>query len=233
MRAFKKVLWPRGDIKHAASETERESSRVSVSWARKSRIMALPKSHLQNLSRQMCRHINDLPVELLELLFVACVDCEEYPTSPMILSQVCKHWRTVALGSARVWTRIDLFWPNKAKRYLELSQEAALQIYWRGSTRSVSVPPAFMHEWAWKHAHRFIELTLRGDLNDVQEVVSRLESADLAKLSKLFVNILDYRTWSFDVLRIPLSMPHLLSLHLRCAYSTLILCKTCPLTIDD
>lgn len=163
-----------------------------------------------------CGHINALPTELLELIFATCVEGEGYVVSPMVLSEVCKHWREVALGYARIWTHIDLFWPNKAKRYFELARAAHVHIYWRAATREMETLGILEQDWAWSSTNRFKGLTLRGDRNRTQIVIWRLQRPDcnLENLATLSV-FLEYSSLTADILRLNLEIPRLRTLQLR------------------
>ncbi|KAJ7461662.1 hypothetical protein FB451DRAFT_1268776 [Mycena latifolia] len=55
--------------------------------------------------------INDLPPELLELIFLSCHKAlHSYPTAstdaPLNLSETCKHWRDVASGIPSLWSTL-------------------------------------------------------------------------------------------------------------------------------
>lgn len=222
-KLIKLLRRPRRNLRYSSvpkRKAEHESSEGSVEWCQRSQTTLSPSIEELQLLPSDRIHINNLPLDVLELIFMTSVFWESCLVSPVVLSEVCKLWRTLALSSARLWTRLDLFSFHEAKQYFRLSQEAPLYVYWRSSTRNIPVLPVFMYEWAWQHTHRFAELTLYGNLKvrDVQHVLQRLKQADLRSLSKLSVCAPRCMKWESTALSLCLNMPSLRSLHFRYAF---------------
>lgn len=52
--------------------------------------------------------LNQLPVELLGLIFEFCIDAHTNAPAPLSFIQVCSHWRHVAFGTPRLWTSLNI-----------------------------------------------------------------------------------------------------------------------------
>ncbi|EJD06209.1 uncharacterized protein FOMMEDRAFT_153610 [Fomitiporia mediterranea MF3/22] len=62
-----------------------------------------------SLSRDGSTHpINYIPSEVLSLIFIHCVSFPPDFTEPLILSEVCRKWRAVALQTPALWNTITL-----------------------------------------------------------------------------------------------------------------------------
>ena len=159
--------------------------------------------------------IFSLPPDLLEELFVAFVDCDEI--SPVLLSHVCRHWRDVARRSGRLWTRIDLGHPERAKHFVDLSQEAPLHVLWNSrSPRSYAALWVNKRDWMWERASRFAVLELAASSKVIQHVVSKMGNS-LPMLVKMVVLCDDTSVQVAQWMPVPLAccMPQLRSLFLR------------------
>ena len=74
--------------------------------------------------------VNTLPVDVLEEIFLTCVHAQRPHVSPLLLSQICRHWRWVAQRAGRLWTDIDMSRPPLAQHHLRLSQGTDLHVTW-------------------------------------------------------------------------------------------------------
>ncbi|KAJ3926033.1 MAG: hypothetical protein NXY57DRAFT_906286 [Lentinula lateritia] len=68
-------------------------------------LVALQSQVIESRKRLSC-HVGMLPVELLSSIFQYLV--EEEPVLVIKISRVCRHWRTVALGDAALWSTLVL-----------------------------------------------------------------------------------------------------------------------------
>ncbi|KAJ3854471.1 hypothetical protein EV368DRAFT_36740 [Lentinula lateritia] len=68
-------------------------------------LVALQSQVIESRKRLSC-HVGMLPVELLSSIFQYMV--EEEPVLVIKISRVCRHWRTVALGDAALWSTLVL-----------------------------------------------------------------------------------------------------------------------------
>ena len=96
--------------------------------------------------------INSLPPELLARIFTEYATDEfrhgpcsfhpfrmPSPRAAVRLSEVCKHWRDVALSTARLWSGITCGGRNQTpfNRYLHLSRSSALRVIVNGDVETV------------------------------------------------------------------------------------------------
>nr|GAT57122.1 predicted protein [Mycena chlorophos] len=96
-----------------------------------------------------------LPHEIVSAIFVACLPVHgrvrpSKKTAPWILTQVCSHWRAVALSTAELWASLDL----------ELSRQRDLQT----GNRVVVLKPGcerIWNLWLSRAGSRPLSLTLR------------------------------------------------------------------------
>ncbi|KAJ3894273.1 hypothetical protein GG344DRAFT_41332 [Lentinula edodes] len=79
-------------------------------------LVALQSQVIESRKRLSC-HVGMLPVELLSSIFQCMV--EEEPVLVIKISRVCRHWRTVALGDAALWSTLVLSKkdPNRKGKY--------------------------------------------------------------------------------------------------------------------
>lgn len=153
--------------------------------------------------------ISEIPLELLEIIFLACV---RYAScSPVVLAHVCRLWRNVAHGSARLWTDIDMSSPERAKHYVALSQGAALRVVW--FNRSYAVITTSTRDWIWGHAERFAKLELVNPSKVLEHVLS-LIGTELPLLSSLMMIAEDSSPALRVSIKLAVNMPALRSLTL-------------------
>lgn len=76
--------------------------------------------------------IDELPVEILVRIFSALRDEQNYMYIDsdrwIVVTHVCRSWRSVALGAAELWTKIHSRREYVVRAYVERSQQAPLQI---------------------------------------------------------------------------------------------------------
>ena len=78
----------------------------------------------------------------------------------------------MAHESARLWTRVNLANPERAKLFVELSRNVGLHVEWidrtlQGTTGS--------RDFIWPHSGRFVTLQLQGTSWLVRYVLDRIE----------------------------------------------------------
>lgn len=66
-----------------------------------------------NLPQQSSSPISALPAELLAEIFIFCLPTDRYPIptptdAPLLLTQVCSLWRSVAISLPGLWTAIHI-----------------------------------------------------------------------------------------------------------------------------
>ncbi len=89
---------------------------------------------MQTTYLPLARHvgINSLPDGLLSLIFEARSNPSDSYSGKnnlaITVSQVCQHFRRVALGTERIWTAVNIMQkPDELAAYLERSKSAKLQ----------------------------------------------------------------------------------------------------------
>lgn len=69
-------------------------------------------------------NLHTLPIELLAYIFLFCTKVLKDPTLPypawLPITHVCRHWRTVALTHAKLWTSID---PGLSSQWVKVFME--------------------------------------------------------------------------------------------------------------
>ncbi|KAF8882227.1 hypothetical protein BD779DRAFT_935519 [Infundibulicybe gibba] len=146
-----------------------------------------------------------LPVEILTEIFLCCLDASEYITpsrrdAPLLLCQICRHWREVALSTPLLWSSLEVYerppMPSLVQCWLERSQPypVSLSIF----------PAAPMCGWKTK------------DIFDhFLENVSRWKKVNLGSmkvlrfgfLSWIYLAQLCWRAWSCRFLHPKLNVP--------------------------
>jgi hypothetical protein len=160
------------------------------------------------MSRSLARNtrINNLPLELLSLIFITVVDLSLYTRAirdesygltdyPTLLASVCAHWRRVAISIPKLWSYVDFTRDNSlqnlehAKLYLGRSQNLPLR----------------MRIGAFDAADRDYSGPFIDELPDnVDERVASLIRANASRLQSLVLNYTD-TDFATDVLSILLS----------------------------
>lgn len=72
------------------------------------------------------RHTNQLPPEILSEIFLSC--WSPYNRKWLVITEVCHHWRQVALLCPRLWSQIDLGHPASASYFLSRAKATSLYL---------------------------------------------------------------------------------------------------------
>lgn len=131
--------------------------------------------------------ISILPDDLLESIFLTCVHGDT-SISPLVLSHVSLRWRTVALTSARVWTRVDMSSSQRARHYVSLTQQAPLRVSWTGSHHTPYAVET-KRDWIWQYSRRFEALDLHDTRSKVEQVL-RHQGRSLQNLTSLSIVVM-------------------------------------------
>ncbi|KIK57293.1 hypothetical protein GYMLUDRAFT_98907 [Collybiopsis luxurians FD-317 M1] len=97
----------------------------------RSTLVTLQSQVLESRKRLSC-HVGMLPTELLSTIFGYLI--EEDPAIVIMISRVCRHWRTVALGDASLWSTLVLSKkdPNrKSAWWIQRSKGRIRELYLR------------------------------------------------------------------------------------------------------
>jgi len=67
--------------------------------------------------RSLLSPVPHFPIDVLQEIFAACLPTEHYPVvsqyeSPLLLIQVCKNWRNIALSAPQLWYAIHIPIPS-------------------------------------------------------------------------------------------------------------------------
>lgn len=117
--------------KHSAIQSEYEDIQKEVSEIRSQ--IAATQTRLLETKREMAPYepIQDLPDEILTMIFEAAYRhdfpyCRRYQKftyyappahSPLVLTNVCRRWREVAISQSSLWSCIHVFTHNRDKSY--------------------------------------------------------------------------------------------------------------------
>lgn len=81
----------------------------------------------------MAMEFGDLPVELVQQIFLATIGCGTNGRMPD-MTQVCRSWRTIAIGTPALWTTIrtkTLLYKKIAEAHLEHAKDVPLHVIYR------------------------------------------------------------------------------------------------------
>ena len=163
--------------------------------------------------------VNNLPLDVLERVFLTCVHWEHALVSPLLLAKICHHWRTVATQSARLWTDIDMSVPVKAKYFLHRSQGAGLNLSWCSpEIRKLGKSWRESFPWMCEHTDRLESLNIHWfSALDIATILSRMGD-DLPRLSSLLLYASDpcgkFSLRFGGKVKVCMNMPHLRHLNL-------------------
>jgi hypothetical protein len=67
--------------------------------------------------RSLLSPVPHLPIDILQEIFASCLPTEHYPVvsryeAPLLLTQVCKNWRNIALSTPHLWSAIHIPIPS-------------------------------------------------------------------------------------------------------------------------
>ena len=137
-----------GDLNDALHHTENALQRL----IRERHLLATDLKHRQT---ELIRRNEKLPVELWAKIFLLCLPDEEFVTpnpqqAPLLLCQICSHWRRVAVGTPLLWNSLFIrtswkrrIWKSSLECWLSRSANACLYL-------SISTP-TFMDEGSLDH----------------------------------------------------------------------------------
>ncbi|KAE9390072.1 hypothetical protein BT96DRAFT_356034 [Gymnopus androsaceus JB14] len=101
-------------------------------------VLDLGLDYLRVIPKAKC-HVNSLPVEILQEVFVYCLPDREWrldksPPPQLILSHICSRWRDIALCYPRLWSTFMIVFPvprhiPMVKMWLERSGQYPLNLY--------------------------------------------------------------------------------------------------------
>ncbi|KAJ6582867.1 hypothetical protein DFH09DRAFT_1144801 [Mycena vulgaris] len=94
-----------------------------------------------------------LPEDIIRDIFVACLPSHRNPLiisneSPLLLCQICSHWRRLALSTPRLWAAVHVVIPNETKAQVL----AGLLKNWlnRSGVLPLSISVVFSRVWTWE-----------------------------------------------------------------------------------
>ncbi|KDQ13063.1 hypothetical protein BOTBODRAFT_33939 [Botryobasidium botryosum FD-172 SS1] len=146
--------------------------------------------------------VDRLPNEILRLIFTIAHDSETHlgdqPCFQSVyeegcvlpaITQVSQRWRSIVLGTPRLWTRIGLMEESTTRMFLSRSKDALLDISFFPPTHSTSLPTFLEPLIPYSHRWRSLECIAGLDfpLAIVTVAVPRLETLRL-KASKSLVH---------------------------------------------
>lgn len=166
------LVTPVTKLRHAAREATRHFSAASTSTTMSSQLMHVSPSS----------PISTLPHELLEAILYQFVFSSD--TGPVVLTEVCRHWRDIVYGSGRLWSQIDLQRPEAAKTHLKYAQGCALDVQWLNRSYGPGHPQAEYREWFWTESHRISTLILVHTSKTLSTIFSSMDPA-LPQLAEL------------------------------------------------
>lgn len=136
--------------------------------------------------------IRRLPAEVLSIVFMFClpadwtmINCSPQDT-PMLLSQICGHWRAVAVSTPGLWSSINLeSWPDNPtsklpllKVWLKRSGESALSIRLRNEQPSV-IQFFLPHSCRLRHFDIMCPTSMLNQLAPLQGLLKSLETLEI------------------------------------------------------
>ncbi|KAJ7068783.1 hypothetical protein C8F01DRAFT_1119273 [Mycena amicta] len=183
----------------------------------------------QQLTQVAVFPVNNLPPEILSEIFVYCLEAltpvesvpsfnAKRPTAPLLLTQICRTWRNIALSTPKLWrclsvcinphlhaTRVLETWAARARA---CPLDVALYDVNNGS---IGPPPSHQFIDSFRRqSNRIRRLTL--ELGPPDMVLLNAESFDLSNLEILE---LDFDNQSAGRITMFRAAPHLRSLYLR------------------
>ncbi|KAJ7633663.1 hypothetical protein DFH06DRAFT_938908, partial [Mycena polygramma] len=75
-----------------------------------------------------------IPPEIISHIFLNCLPTAEHPARPspvappLLLAQVCHHWRKIALSTSELWSSVYLLFPSLTRDKEKLRNEKALTL---------------------------------------------------------------------------------------------------------
>ncbi|KAJ7438112.1 hypothetical protein B0H11DRAFT_595074 [Mycena galericulata] len=111
----------------------------------------------------------DLPAEITTHIFLQFLPCNSQPSSssaPLLLTQICRQWRQIALATAPLWQSITfgrVYWNHGCENllYMWLHHSAGLPLFLSFGCRS-DVQTQRLIDASLIHCHQWQEITLSG-----------------------------------------------------------------------
>ncbi|KAI0322285.1 hypothetical protein OF83DRAFT_855473 [Amylostereum chailletii] len=128
--------------------------------------------------------ISSLPPEILAYVFQIHMENPRWyyhrsgshnpPLEWIVVTQVCRHWRQVALSQPRLWTLIPFtFGPKWTERFFERAKHAPIRLH---QTLGGTVDPSSQFDFILNHLHHTEELVLSGSVPSIQDALQTLTS---------------------------------------------------------
>ncbi|KAE9397881.1 hypothetical protein BT96DRAFT_921201 [Gymnopus androsaceus JB14] len=148
LKSLKELLvHPQLELSRLEKEIDRFQTILSGLLSEKRQVVAYIKAH-----RALASPVRQIPPETLAEIFIQCLPTEpSYPLrdlneAPLLFTTICRHWRSVALITPRLWNSLHLFFPSQWSRdacsrriagatlWLQRSGSLPLSISLHGST---------------------------------------------------------------------------------------------------
>ncbi|KAJ7639162.1 hypothetical protein FB45DRAFT_827949 [Roridomyces roridus] len=156
-----------------------------------------PQTHL---AQSIC--ISSLPPEIMSAIFIRCLptvrkgrDAVNIAEVPLLLSQVCSHWRQIALSAPTLWKDLDIRLEyferkqaaNMVETWLARARNCPLSVTFQGSTRHlVDSESTRFFEMFCRHASAMKSLRLENiDTGDWKRMEEPIEFPLLRNLTIL------------------------------------------------
>ncbi|RDB24965.1 hypothetical protein Hypma_007392 [Hypsizygus marmoreus] len=152
-----------------------------------------------NYCRPLTSHVNALPLEILEQIFIYCLDpLNHFPLpdvrrAPMLLCRVSSFWRDVAISTSILWTSFCIpveFNPCLLELWLRRSRGRSLAFrFWTplGEQKPHATRLLLAHIHRWKDVSFHLDSDLGQDIlqSTHRDKILRLEAAELHSSSQL------------------------------------------------
>ncbi|TCD69063.1 hypothetical protein EIP91_008961 [Steccherinum ochraceum] len=95
-------------IRHCAIRRARRTAQIHTELAVYERIITGHQGEIRTLRSQLnaCAPVARIPTEILQEIFRLATDATKGSASNLVLGQICRHWRDVALGCGNIWSNI-------------------------------------------------------------------------------------------------------------------------------
>ncbi|KAJ7734261.1 hypothetical protein B0H16DRAFT_1767529 [Mycena metata] len=91
--------------------------------------------------------VSTIPVEIISQIFVECLPADgrvrpSPPRAPLVLTQICRRWREIALGTGQLWRSFDFTLQSAA--WCERANNYPLSLTLRCAHGRFKLPPGFL-----------------------------------------------------------------------------------------
>ncbi|KAJ7127696.1 hypothetical protein C8R44DRAFT_560102, partial [Mycena epipterygia] len=102
---------PRQEVADLTEEISRLQSLLDETTRKRDKLKQFIDAHLSLVSPA-----RRLPDDIVRTIFTACLPSDRNPTitsdeAPLLLCQLCRAWRSIALTTPRIWARIHIVVP--------------------------------------------------------------------------------------------------------------------------